>query len=204
MKIVFLISLLFGVVFGDFFIVSGNQKVKMTPLSTGKIDFATFDTIATIERGNNELHAMGEEVAFNHKHLNFRLSTIDLTQTNYSLGEWSKQAQESANTHYISFDGYTRIDGVMLQLFYKNNWYSVVLGEPLKILQNLFSKLDMNEKNFDVTQALVAVKQARTAFPNDEILKNAEIKLEEKRANDTNNPSKYSSPDNKPVKVFFN
>ena len=198
-KIVLLLVLSFSVALADFYIVNGDKKVKMTSLTTGKIDFATFNTIAHIQRGNEELHAMGDEVAFNHRHLNFRLSTIGLVQTNYTITEWSEKAKEASDTYYINFDDYSREDGVMLQLFYKNRWYAVVLGEPLIILQELFSREDL-----DVRKALKAIKRARQAYPHDELLQKAQKDLEEKRANQTNSPSKYSTPDNKPIKVFFN
>ncbi len=198
-KLIILSVIFYSSLFADFYVLSGDKKVKMTPLETGKIDFATFNTIAHINRDNNELHAQGEEVAFNHRHLNFRLSTIDLRQTNYTITEWSEKAKEASNTYYINFDDYTREDGVMLQLFYKNRWYAVILGEPLEILHELFSK-----DNLDVRKALQAVKRARMAYPNDEVLKKAQKDLENKRAKQTNSPAKYSSPDDKPVKVFFN
>ena len=171
----------------------------MSSLETGKIDFSTFSKIAKINRGNDELHAFGEEVAFNHRHLNFRLATIGLVQTNYTITEWSEKAQDSSEAYYINFADYTRDDGVMLQLFYKNSWYAVVLGDPLKILQDVFSKKDL-----DLKKALPAIKQARTAYPNDKLFIRVEKELEDKRAKEANNPTKDSTPDNKPVKVFFN
>jgi hypothetical protein len=203
-KLLLLLTLLIGSLFADFYIVNGDKKVKMSSLSTGKIDFSTFNTIATIERGNSELHAMGDEVALNHRYLNFRLVTIGLNQVNYTITEWSEKAKESENSYYINFDNYTREDGVMLQLFYQNNWYAVILGDPLKIAQEMFSKLDINAKDFELDKAIVAIKQARTAFPLDDILKRVEIELENKCANESKNSAKNPAPNDKPVKVFFN
>lgn len=186
MKIFITAAFLFSFAFGDFYIVNGESKVKMSRLTTGKIDFSTFDKIAKVKRGNDELHAYGEEVAFNHRHLNFRLSTIDFKQTNYTITEWSEKAKESSESYYINFDDYTRKDGVMLQLFYKNNWYAVVLGEPLDILHKLFSK-----ENLDTNVALAAVKQARKAFKDDELFIRVEKELEDKRAKEADKSKKY-------------
>jgi hypothetical protein len=187
-----LLALLFSVTLcADFYIVSGSQKVKMTPLSTGAIDFSTFKDIAKIQRNNSELHAYGEEVAFNHRHLNFRLATISLNQENYTMTEWSKKAENKSDEYHINFADYTRDDGVMLQLFYKNNWYAVVLGEPLKILHNLFNKIDVNSKELDVENAIKAVKQAREAFPLDDELKRVEMELKNRYANDLKTKKEY-------------
>ena len=188
MRFILLLTLLLSSIFADFYIVSGDKKIKMSSLETGKIDFATFDKISSVNRGNEELHAFGEEIAFNHRHLNFRLATIGITQTNYTITEWSEKAQDSSNEYYINFADYTREDGVMLQLFYKNRWYVVVLGDPLEILHNVFK-----EKDLDTRKALKAIKRARIAFSEDETLKRIEKELEHKRANETNKSTKDST-----------
>ncbi|MDD2789969.1 MAG: hypothetical protein PHU40_04810 [Sulfurimonas sp.] len=170
--------------FADFYIVNGSEKVKMTELETGVIDFATFKDIAHINRGNDELHAYGKEVAFNHRHLNFRLATIALIQRNYSITEWSEKAEAASDEYHINFANYTREDGVMLQLFYKNKWYAVVLGNPYKVLQNLFATIDVNKQDLDVAAAMKAIKQARVAFPLDNEFKRVDIELENRYIND--------------------
>ncbi|MBU1216872.1 hypothetical protein KJ870_08690 [bacterium] len=191
MKFLLLALLFSATLCADFYIVNGSQKVKMTPLSTGAIDFSTFKDIAKIQRNNSELHAYGEEVAFNHRHLNFRLATISLNQENYTMTEWSKKAENKSDEYHINFADYTRDDGVMLQLFYKNNWYAVVLGEPLKILHNLFNKIDVNSKELDVENAIKVVKQAREAFPLDDELKRVEMELKNRYANDLKTKKEY-------------
>lgn len=187
-----LMSLLFGLsLFADFYIVNGSQKVKMSQLNTGVIDFSTFKDIAKIQRDNAELHAYGEEVAFNHRHLNFRLSTITLPQSNYTIGESSQKAENKSDEYYINFNNYTREDGVMLQLFYKNKWYAVVLGEPLEILQALFNGLDVKAAELDVPKAIEAIKQARAAFPLDNTLKRVDMELENRYINDLKNKTEH-------------
>ncbi|MBU1659675.1 hypothetical protein KKG72_11600 [bacterium] len=186
MRVLVFLTLFFSFVFADFFIVSEDKKVKMTSLATGKIDFSTFSAIAKVERGNKELHAMGDEIAFNHRHLNFRLATIDLVQSNYTITEWSEKAQDSSNDYYINFADYTREDGVMLQLFYKNKWYAVVLGEPLEILQKLFSQDGLEAK-----VALEKIKRARLAFKEDEMLQKLEAKFESLALKQIDKNAKY-------------
>jgi hypothetical protein len=190
-KLLFLALLLGVTLFADFYIVNGSQKVKMSELSTGAIDFSTFNEIAKIQRDNTELHAYGKEVAFNHRHLNFRLATISLNQENYTITEWSQKAENKSDEYHINFADYTRNDGVMLQLFYKNRWYAVVLGEPLEILHNLFNKIDVNSKELDVGNAIKAVKQARVAFPLDNQLKRVDMELESRYINDLKTKQEY-------------
>lgn len=189
MKILFLLAFLFSSIFADFYIVNGDKKVKMTSLETGKIDFSTFKNIAYIQRANDKLHAFSEEIAFNHRHLNFRLATIGLVQLNYTLTEFSKKAKNNSDSYYIDFDNYTREDGVMLQLFYKNNWYAVVLGNPLHVLQDMFLKIDVHSKELDLIRAIKAIKQARAAFPLDDKLKMVDLELENRKANEAHTSS---------------
>lgn len=203
MRIFASLALLFSLALADFFVVSGDKKVEMTPLTTGKIDFSSFKDIASIERKNNELNAQGKEIAFNHRHLNFRLATIGLTQTNYSITEFSSKAEDASDTYEISFDNYTRDDGVMLQLFYKNRWYAVVLGDPLTILQDMFLSIDIDSEELDLDRAIESIKQARKAFPLDSKLKTLDMELENRRANEVFKSSKNSAPSDKPIKVYF-
>ncbi|MBU0721436.1 hypothetical protein KJ877_08840 [bacterium] len=194
MKILFLFVSLCMMLHADFFIVNGDKKVKMGTFESGKIDFALFDTLPHISRGNDELHAMGKEIAFNHRHLNFRLATITIPQSNYTITEFSEKAKDESEAYYINFDNYTRDDGVMLQLFYKNNWYGIILGEPLEILHTLFSRKDL-----DLDKALYAIKRARIAFPEDDTLKQKQLLLEEKKSKEPKQPAEYS----KQVKIIF-
>jgi len=204
MRVLVALAMLMNLAFGDFFVVSGDKKVEMTSLVTGKIDFSTFKNIATIKRSSNELSAQGKEIAFNHRHLNFRLATIGLRQVNYSITEFSSKSQDASDTYHIDFAKYTQGDGVMLQLFYKNRWYAVILGDPLTILQDMFLSLDMESEDLDLDRAIEAIKQARSAFPLDEKLKTIDMQLEDKRANEVFKSSKNFAPSDKPIKVFFN
>jgi len=189
----FLLGLFLSVsLFADFYIVNGLEKVKMTELESGVIDFAMFKDIAHVKRSDKELHAYGKEIAFNHRHLNFRLATISLKQQNYTITEWSQKAQNASDEYYINFADYTREDGYMLQLFYKNRWYVAVLGEPLELLHELFGKLDVTDPNLDVAAAIKAVKQARVAFALDPLFQRVEIELENRYINDLKSRKNYN------------
>jgi len=187
MKVLFFVLFFASSVFANFYIINGEQKVKMTSLSTGKIDFSTFGNVASVQRGNSELNAYGDEIAFNHRHLNFRLATIGLTQSNFTITEWSEKADALSEEYFINFADYTREDGIMLQLFYKNRWYAVVLGNPLEILQTMFLKIDVNSQELDVDRALEAIGQARIAFASDERLRSVETKLRRRHLDDLKN-----------------
>ena len=190
---IFLLGILLSVsLFGDFFIINAKEKIKMSPLSTGVIDFSTFKDIAHVKRSDENLHAYGKEIAFNHRHLNFRLATIAIKQENYTIGEWSKKAENTSDEYHINFADYTREDGYMLQLFYKNNWYAVVLGEPLELLHNVFKKIDINDTNLDVEATIKAIKEARVAFPSDETFKKLEMELERRYIDDLKSRKNYN------------
>ena len=184
-------ALLFCVLFAtslmaDFYIISKDQKVKMTEFETGQIDFALFGDFASIDRGNDELHAMGDEVAFNHKHLNFRIATIDIPQSNTSLTEYSQKAADASDKYYIDFAKHKREDGAMLQLFYHNKWYGVILGDPKEALYRLFGRDDLESD-----KAIEGLQRALLAFTNDNYLKQRLAFYQKKQANEKQVPAEY-------------
>lgn len=161
MRIFLLILLITGMLQADFFLLDGNRRIRMQEIKSGKIDFSSLALLPAVERRNTRLMAASNKEGFNHKHLNFRLASIDLLQENTSLNEYSTEALK-AGEFTISFGDIRVSDGVMLQLFYHNHWYGVILGEPLKILHDLFSKTDL-----DPGPAYEQVRQARIAYPED-------------------------------------
>ena len=167
MRTLFLLCFLLALAWGDFFVLSGSKKVQMTPLQTGVIDFATLGTIAKIEREDHGIHAMVHEKDFNKGHANFRLASIDIPQSNTSITHWSKEI--APDMFRLEFDGYTSQDGVMLQVFYHNTWHAAVFGEPLEVLQRLFSREDLEPK-----KAYEAIRRARMAFAKDAKLEELE------------------------------
>lgn len=192
----FLILFLFTFIslWSDFYIVSGEKKVKMTEFETGKIDFALLKDFASIDRGNDEIHAMGENIAFNHKHLNFRLATIDLQQSNTSLTEYSQKAADASERYYIDFAKHKSQDGVMLQLFYHNKWYGVILGDAKKALYKLFSDDDLESQ-----KAIEHLQRALIAYHNDPFLEKRLLFYKQKKAQEKKVPDEYK----KRVKIDF-
>ncbi|MBL0708048.1 MAG: hypothetical protein JJW00_03280 [Sulfurimonas sp.] len=57
--------------------------------------------------------------------------------------------------------------------------------KPLKTLQDKFSKFKLDDKNFDLQKAIDEVKQARKHYPLDNKLQMIDMKLENKRANES-------------------
>lgn len=192
----FLILFLFTFIslWSDFYIVSGEKKVKMTEFETGKIDFALLKDFASIDRGNDEIHAMGENIAFNHKHLNFRLATIDLQQSNTSLTEYSQKAADASERYYIDFAKHKSQDGVMLQLFYHNKWYGVILGDAKKALYKLFSDDDLESQ-----KAIEHLQRALIAYHNDPFLEKRLLFYKQKKAQEKKVPDEYK----KRLKIDF-
>ena len=62
---------------------------------------------------------------------------------------------------------------------------------PLKKLHNKFSKIDINSKKLDLNETIIEIKKARKLYPLDNILLRIDIELEHRRANETNEPTKY-------------
>ena len=79
-----------------------------------------------------------------------------------------------------------------------------IKSRSLKELQDVFLSIDVNSKNLDLDRAIKAIKQAREQYPLDDKLKTVDMELEHRRANKANEATKNSTPNNKPVKVFFN
>lgn len=170
MRLLLLTALLISAVWGDFYIVNGTEQVRMKELPDGRIDFAALARIPAITKPEKGLHARSDAAGFNHKHLNFRTATIDLRQTNVVLTEYSSKP-EGAGYHEIRFGGFGIKPGVMLQLFYHNRWYGVLIGDPLPLLYALFENDEA-----DPQKAYDAVAASRNAFPDDKKLSEYEEK----------------------------
>lgn len=186
MRFITLLTLFFAFLWSDFYILSGEKKVKMTEFETGKIDFALLNDFPSIERGNDEIHAMGENIDLNHKHLNFRLATLDLQQSNTSLTEYSQKAADASERYYIDFAKHKSKDGVMLQLFYHNKWYGVILGDAKEALYKLFSRDDLQSD-----KAIHGLQRALIAYKNDPFLEKRLAFYTQKKAQEKKTPPEY-------------
>lgn len=153
---------LFAFSHADFLIKSGEQKVKMATIQNGTLNFAEFATLPKIIRGNDEIHVISEGEKLNPKHFNFRLVKIEIPQENHFMTPYWHVKSQKEWLYEVEFGNYTTKDGVMLQLFYLNRWYGVILGEPLEIVQNLFS-----HQNLEPKAAYEAIQNARKAFAKD-------------------------------------
>jgi hypothetical protein len=157
-------ALLATAAWGDFYIVNGDEQVKMREITSGKIDFSALAQIPAVRKPKKGLHARSDTEGFNHKHLNFRTATVNLRQTNVVLTEYSA-ASERPGSYDIRFGDVEIKEGVMLQLFYHNRWYGAIIGDPLAILHAIFGDVTA-----DPQKAYEAVAAARKAFPDDPVL----------------------------------
>ena len=101
MKTVLLLTLFLSTLWADFYLVNGNERIKMKEIGSGKIDFSTLASIPAAERSNESVTALAVQEDINHKHLNFRTATISLKQSNISLKEYTSvgaNAQEAIIT----------------------------------------------------------------------------------------------------------
>ncbi|MBD3823834.1 MAG: hypothetical protein IE916_04920 [Epsilonproteobacteria bacterium] len=166
---------LFAFSHADFFITSGEQKVKMATIQNGTLRFAEFATLPKIIRGNDEIHVISEGEKLNPKHFNFRLVKIEIPQENHFMTPYWHVKSQKEWLYEVEFGDYTTKEGVMLQLFYLNRWYGVILGEPLEILHDLFSN-----QNLEPKAAYEKIKKAREAFKDDAKLAELERFWQEK------------------------
>lgn len=145
----------------DFYLLDDEDRIRMQEVESGEVDLSTFSKIPAVERENRVLKAMSDEEGFNHKHLDFRLATIAMSQENTTLDQYSTKSAITGEFD-IDFGDISVKDGVMLQLYYHGKWYALILGEPLKILHDLFSNTDL-----DTIKAYQHVVKARAAYPDD-------------------------------------
>ncbi len=145
----------------DFYLLDDDDRIRMQEVESGEVDLSTFSKIPAVERENRVLKAMSDEEGFNHKHLDFRLATIAMSQENTTLDQYSTKSAITGEFD-IDFGDISVKDGVMLQLYYHGKWYALILGEPLKILHDLFSNTDL-----DTIKAYQHVVKARAAYPDD-------------------------------------
>jgi len=151
-------------VWGDFYIVSGDRKVKLAPMPSGKIDFKTLDTLPQLKEYDKALYLESVNEDLNHRHANTRFATIGLTQYNYTVTEYTEKVSETQDLFRTRYDRI--LPDHVLELFYHNNWYGIVLGDTQAILYALF-----DDESLEPKKAYAKVKEARVAYPDDEKLK---------------------------------
>ncbi len=66
--------------------------------------------------------------------------------------------------------------------------------KPLEVLHDKFFSLNIDAKDFDLQKAIKEIKQARKLYPLDDKLKMIDMKLENKRANETYKSTKNTTP----------
>ena len=175
MRLLLFLGLLLSQLSADFYIVSSNERVKLAPMPSGNIDFKTLDTLPQLKNYDKELYleSVGEEL--NHRHANTRFATIGMTQYNYTVTEYTKKVSDTQDIYHTHYDKI--LHDHVLELFYHNNWYGVVLGNTKEILYALF-----DDEGLDAKKAYAKVKEARVAYPDDAKLKAYEKYWQKKSA----------------------
>jgi len=163
LKILLFLALLLHTLWGDFYVVSGTEEIRMTELPNGKIDFTELSSIPFVSGSGKSITVRSVNEDLNNRHLNFRTASIALLQRNYVLTEYTTKVDE--RNHHTAFGDYEINQGRMIQLFYHNRWYGVIIGDPITILHELF-----NDETLDSRKAYAMLKQARIAFADDATL----------------------------------
>ena len=157
MRSLLLSVLLVSQAWAEFYIVSGSERVKLTPMPSGKIDFKSLNTLSQLKKYDKELYLESVDESLNHRHANTRFATIGLTQYNYTVTEYTQKASGNEDIYTTHYDKI--LPDHLLELFYHNHWYGVVLGDTKKILYALF-----DDESLEPTQAYAKVKEARAAY----------------------------------------
>jgi len=134
----------------------------MKPIPKGRIDIKSMSQMPFITQPTHNICVLSVHEKINPEQLNFRVASIELVQQNHYL---TKNTVKEGDNYRTTFGRYEIKKGYMLQLFYHNHWYGVVMGDPLEVLHTLFSKQKLDSK-----KAYNALKAARSAYEDDATL----------------------------------
>lgn len=175
MRLLLLLGLLLSQLSADFYIVSADERVKLASMPSGKIDFKALDTLPQLKSYDKDLYLESVDEELNHRHANTRFATIGVTQYNYTVTEYTEKVSQTQDIYRTRYDKI--LPDHVLELFYHNKWYGVVLGDTKDILYALF-----DDEGLDAKKAYAKVKEARVAYPDDAKLKAYEKFWQEKSA----------------------
>jgi len=175
MRLLLLLALFIVNLWGDFYLVSGDQKVKLAPMPNGKIDFSRLSTLPQLKNYDKSLYLESVDEDLNHRHANTRFATIGVTQYNYTVTEYTEKVSDTEDIYRTRYDKI--LPNHVLQLFYHNRWYGVVLGDTKAILYALF-----DDKSLEPKKAYAKLQEARVAYPDDAKLKAYERYWQQKGA----------------------
>ena len=129
MKALLLGLLASALLWGDIYLVDGAQKRELPEVSGPKLPPEAVARLPRIRRGDATLALQYEGEAYNHRHFNVRLATLEPKPVHTVLTEYSEAI--APGTHRITFNGYRCYGERMLQVYYEGRWYAAVL-EPLE------------------------------------------------------------------------
>jgi hypothetical protein len=184
MRYFLLVCIFVSVVFADFFVVNHNKKTLLNSAKNAHINLADFHHMVYVKDLKEMLKIQTDEKDFKLKNLHLRFVSI------YPKNEYAV-AEKSLDTHLFSVVLPKQKNAKILQLFYKQKWYTLLLDKPIKILHESFASIDMKQKDLDIKRLQEQLKQARVAFPLDDKLKTMQMELNNRAANEFNKTSNH-------------
>jgi hypothetical protein len=124
-KQLFILLALPLLLWGDIFLIDGDTKYRLAPVSDIKMDETERSQLPRIKRNDPTITLQFEGEDYNNRHLNARLATLDERPEHTVLTEYSEKI--APNVHRVTFSGYRYYDARMLQVFYCGAWYAAML-----------------------------------------------------------------------------
>ncbi len=109
----------------DIYLIDGETKYRLQPVETPKMDESTLQTLPTITRNDPTITLQYKGEAYNNRHLNARLATLEERPVHTVLTEYSQEV--APDVHRITFSGYRFCETRMLQVYYCGEWYAAIL-----------------------------------------------------------------------------
>lgn len=124
-----LFFLLCGSLWAEMFLLDNGVKHPLPLLEGPRFNVSALEGFAHITRTRPTLTLLFEGEAYNHRHLNVRLATLEERPDYTVLTEYSEPL--TPGRHRITFAGHTFTEALMLQVYYCGEWYGAVL-EPME------------------------------------------------------------------------
>ena len=125
MKALFATLLLPLLLWGDIYLIDGDEKYKLQRVESPKMDEDARNTLPQIKRTDPTITLQYEGEDYNNRHLNARLATIETRPVYTVLTEYSETI--APDVHRITFSGYRFYEARMLQVYYCGEWYAAML-----------------------------------------------------------------------------
>lgn len=125
MKLLLTLALLLQAAWGAVYLVDGGEKTALQSVEGPKFDDALAASLPHVLRKAATITLQYEGEAYNHRHLNVRLATLDAHPVYTVLTEYSEPV--APGVYRITFAEHTFKEARMLQVYYCGEWYALVL-----------------------------------------------------------------------------